>query len=117
MPPVAPPPAPSGPEQPLRLASDGIVAPPAFRLAGGSYVFTWDVPRPAAPAGCFFSAMLTSEPSVSPFTLQTLGPWTVAPTNGYSGSKRIEGLGAGGYSLRPTGDCPWTITITPFQGR
>jgi hypothetical protein len=101
----------------LRLISDGVVAPPAFRLAGGSYLFAWDVPRPTNPSGCFFGAMLTSEASVSPFTLQSLGPWTVPPTDGHAGSKRIDGLGAGGYSLRPTGDCPWTITVTPIQGR
>jgi hypothetical protein len=75
------------------------------------------VPRPPKEAGCFFDAMLISEPSVSPFTLQTLGPWTVAPSAGHSGSKRIDRLGAGGYTLRPNGDCPWTVTITPLQGR
>ena len=113
---VAPPPAPPGPEQVLRLNSDGVTSPPAFRLAGGSYLFSWEVPRPTKEGGCFFSAMLTSEPSVSPFTLQSLGPWTVAPTAGHSGSRRLDGLGAGAYSLRPTGDCPWTITITPIRG-
>jgi hypothetical protein len=113
---AAPPPAPPGPEQVLRLNSDGVTSPPAFRLAGGSYLFSWEVPRPTKEGGCFFSAMLTSEPSVSPFILQSLGPWTVAPTAGHAGSRRLDGLGAGGYSLRPTGDCPWTITITPIPG-
>ena len=113
---LAAPPTPLGPESPIRLASDGVVAPPAFRLAGGSYVFAWEVPRPTKEGGCFFSAMLTSEPAVSPFTLQSLGPWTVAPTAGHSGSRRLDGLGAGGYVLRPTGDCPWTVTITPIPG-
>lgn len=116
-PPVSVPPAPLGPENPLRLSSDGVVGPPPFRLAGGSYVFSWEVPRPTKDAGCYFSAMLTSEPSVSPFTLQSLGPWTVAPTAGHSGSRRLDGLGAGGYLLRPTGDCPWTVTITPIGSR
>ena len=106
-----------GPESAIKLTSDGISTPPGFRLAGGDYMFAWDVPRPTSEAGCFFGAMLTSEPSVSPFTLQTLGPWTVAATAGYSGSKRIDGLGAGGYTLRPNGDCPWTVTITPIRGR
>jgi hypothetical protein len=113
---AAPPPVPPGPEQVLRLNSDGVTSPPAFRLAGGSYLFNWEVPRPTREGGCFFSAMLTSEPSVAPFTLQSLGPWTVAPTAGHSGSRRLDGLGAGNYSLRPTGDCPWTITITPIPG-
>ena len=117
VPPAAPPPKIAGPERALRLTSDGVVAPPAFRLAGGSYLFAWEVPRPTDPAGCFFGAMLTSEPSVSPFILQTLGPWTVPPTAGHAGSRRLDGLGAGGYSLRPTGDCPWTITVTPIPGR
>jgi hypothetical protein len=107
----------AGPENPLRLSSDGISTPPAFRLAGGDYVFAWEVPRPPNPAGCYFGAMLQSEPSVSPFTLQLLGPWTVEPTDGYAGSRRINGLGSGGYMLRPGGDCPWTITITPLRGR
>ena len=115
VPPVALPPTDPGPERALRLTSDGILAPPAFRLVGGSYLFAWEVPRPTDPAGCFFGAMLMSEPSVSPFTLQTLGPWTVPPTEGHTGSRRLDGLGAGGYSLRPTGDCSWTITITPLR--
>src|SRR6185503_8683587 len=114
---AAPPSPPPGPEQVLKLNSDGVMSPPAFRLAGGSYLFSWEVPRPTKATGCFFSAMLTSDASVSPFTLQSLGPWTVDPAAGYTGSRRIDGLEAGAYSLRPTGDCPWTVTITPIRGR
>jgi hypothetical protein len=108
---------PAGADRVITLMSDGVSVPPAFRLAGGDYVFAWTVPRPRSERGCTFDAMLISEPSVSPFTLQTLGPWAVSPAAGLTGSKRIAGLGAGGYALRPNGDCPWTVTITPVQAR
>ena len=107
----------AGPEQAQQMTSDGISTPPSFRLAGGDYVLAWEVPRPTVRGGCSFGAVLTSEPSVAPFTLQTLGPWTVEPTSGYSGSKWIDGLSTGSYTLRPSGDCPWTVTVTPMPGR
>jgi len=113
---AAPPPAP-GPENPLKLTSDGISSPPGFRLVGGDYLVAWEVPRPTNSAGCYFGAVLQSEPSVSPFTFQMLGPWTVESSAGYAGSRRLDGLAAGNYTLRPGGDCPWTITITPIRGR
>jgi hypothetical protein len=113
--PVLPTPTPA-PESPFKLMSDGITSPPGFRLAGGDYLFSWEVAPTTKPNGCYFGAVLTSEPSVSPFTLQTLGPWTVDSGAGHTGSRRFNGLGAGAYALRPNGDCPWTVTVTPIRG-
>jgi hypothetical protein len=114
--PVLPTPTPA-PENPFKLTSDGVLSPPGFRLVGGDYLFSWEVVPATKPAGCYFGAVLTSEPSVSPFTFQTLGPWTVDSGAGHTGSRRLNGLGAGAYTLRPNGDCPWTVTVTPVRGR
>jgi hypothetical protein len=106
-----------GPDRVLTLTSDGTSTPPRFTLAGGDYLFSWVVVRPTDERGCTFGALLTPEPSVSPPTVQALGPLTILPNGGLSGSKQLVGLGPGGYTLRPSGDCRWTVTVTPLQGR
>jgi hypothetical protein len=118
--PTIPPAAPVAavaPDQLLTLVSDGISVPPRFTLAGGDYEVSWAAVRPAADRDCTFSAMLMSEPLVSPSTLQTLGPRLMTEGATLTGSTRMSGLGAGGYTLRSTGDCRWTVTIRPLQAR
>jgi hypothetical protein len=114
--PAVPPPT-VAPDQLLTLASDGISAPPRFTLAGGDYEVSWVATRPVADRDCTFDAMMMSEPSVSPFTLQMLGPRIMTDGTTMTGSTRLSGLGAGGYTLRSTGDCRWTVTIRPLQTR
>jgi hypothetical protein len=101
----------------LTLVSDGLSAPLRFTLAGGDYLFAWVVPRAPNGRDCTFDALLVSEPTVSPARMQPLGPQSVIADAGLTGSRRIAGLGAGGYVLRPNGDCQWTVTITPLGSR
>ena len=99
------------------LTSDGTAIPPPFTLAGGDYLFSWMVAQPTTDRGCTFAALLTPGPSVSPSTVQTLGPLTILPDSRLTGSKQVVGLGAGDYTLRPSGDGRWSVTVTPLRGR
>jgi hypothetical protein len=116
--PLPPPPSPNvGSDRLLTIASDGTSIPPRFTLAGGNYLFAWVVPRPTNPRGCTFDVLVVPEPSVSPSTVQPLGPIMLGPEGGMTGNRNLSRLGPGDYTLKPNGDCPWTITITPLGNR
>ena len=71
----------------VTLTSDGLSVPGRFTLAGGDYLFSWVINRPTDERGCVFDALLTSEPTVSPLTLRSLGPLTVVPEGRLSGQQ------------------------------